>query len=80
MARDGPYPSFYVPDEGIPYLPGEVVRVDHTSGPARVVKDEYGDYEVIDCRLATELTDGPPMLRVNLRRLRRSRAHAGHDR
>ncbi len=71
MTDGGPYPSFYVPDEGAPYLPGQVVRVEHASGQGRVIKDEYGDYEVIDYRHATEVTDGPPMLRVNLRRLRR---------
>ena len=71
MAQGGPYPSFYVPDEGVPYRPGEVVRVDHSAGQALLVKDEQGDHEVIDCRRATEVWDDPPPLRVNLRRLRR---------
>ena len=55
MSEGGPYPSFYIPDEGVVYLPGEVVRVDESSGRPRIVKDEDGD---------------PPLLRVNLRRLR----------
>ena len=71
MAQDGPYPSFYVADEDGPFRPGEVVRVDRASGQPQVIRDEHGDYEVVDSRPATELDAEPPMLRVNLRRLRR---------
>ena len=59
MSEGGPYPSFYIPDEGVVYLLGEVVRVDESSGRPRIVKDEDGD---------------PPLLRVNLGGLRRSTA------
>ncbi len=69
MAESGPYPSFYVLDDGTVYLPGELVRVDRSSRLTRILKDEDGEYEVVDWRRATELTDGPPMLRVNLRQL-----------
>ncbi len=71
MADPGRFPSHYVPDEGLAYLPGETVRVDQSSDQIRIVKDEGGDYEVVDSRRAPELGDEPPMLRVNLRRLRR---------
>ena len=70
MTEGGPYPSFYVPDDGTLYVPGEVVRVDQSSRQAQIVKDERGEHEVIDCRRATELGGDPPMLRVNLRRRR----------
>ena len=70
MAEAGPYPSFYVPDDGIVYLPGELVRVDRSLRQARIVKDEDGDHEVIECRRAPELGGDSPMLRVNLRRRR----------
>lgn len=69
MAEAGPYPSFYIPDDGTAYLPGDLVRVDHSSDQPRIVKDEDGEYEVVASRRATELRDGPPMLRINLRRL-----------
>ena len=60
MTEGGPYPSFYVPDDGTLYVPGEVVRVDQSSRQAQIVKDERGDHEVIDCRRATELGGWPP--------------------
>ncbi len=71
MSQAGPFPSFYVPDEGTVFLTGERVRVDHASRQVRIVKDEHGDYEVVDCRRAPEMGGTPPMLRVNLRRVAR---------
>ena len=70
MTEGGPFPSFYVPDDGEQYRPGDVVRVDRSSRQARVVKDQLGDHEVIDARHAPELGGTPLMLRVNLRRRR----------
>ncbi len=70
MTQGGSYPSFYVPDDGTRYIAGDVVRVDQSSRQARIVKDEDGDYEVIECRRAPELGGDSPMLRVNLRRRR----------
>ena len=69
MTEGGPYPSFYVPDEDVPCLPGTQVRVDRSSGQVRIVEDPDGEYQVTNCRRATELNADPPMLRVNLRRL-----------
>ena len=70
MTQGGSYPSFYVLDDGTRYIAGDVVRVDQSSRQARVVKDEDGDHEVIECRRAPELGGDSPMLRVNLRRRR----------
>ena len=70
MAERGPYPSFYVPDEGEQYRPGTPVRVDQSATQVRVVEDLDGEYEVVSYRPATELDADPPMLRVNLRRRR----------
>ncbi len=70
MAETGNYPSHHVPDEGIAYLPGERVRVDHSSGQVRIVKDDEGDHEVLTSRPAPEVHADRPVLRINLRRLR----------
>ena len=55
MAETGNYPSFDIADDGTPYLPGKLVRVGRSLRQTRIVKDEDGDYEVVDCRPATEL-------------------------
>jgi hypothetical protein len=70
MTEGSPYPSFYVPDAGAPYLPGDVVRIDRSSGQPRIIKDECGEYEVLSSRGAPELGADPPMLRINLHRIR----------
>jgi hypothetical protein len=69
MTEGGPFPSFYVADKDVPCLPGTPVRVDQSSTRVRIVEDPDGEYEVVNCRQATELDADPPMLRVNLRRL-----------
>ena len=70
MARGGRHPSFDVPDEGVPYLRGEVVRVDDSSGHVRIIRDPNGDHEVVGSRPAAPIVGAPPMLRVTLRRIR----------
>jgi hypothetical protein len=62
------FPTYHVPDEGDWYTPGEVVRIDPSSGRTAIVKDPDGDYEVLNCRRATEYAQGPPLLRVGLRK------------
>ena len=72
MADTGSYPSHYIPDEGVAFQPGEIVRVDHTPQHVSIIEDPDGGYEVVSCRSAPELGSDPPMLRVNLRRLHAS--------
>ena len=65
------YPTHHIPDDRTRYAPGEAVRVDQSSGQVRLIADPEGDYEVVGCRPASEYGDGPPLLRVDLRRRRR---------
>jgi hypothetical protein len=62
------FPTHHIPDDGTRYAPGEVVRVDHSSGQIQIVKDPQGSYEVMSCRPATEYGSDPPLLRVGLRK------------
>jgi len=62
------FPTHHIPDDGTRYAPGETVRVDHSSGQVQIIKDPDGDYEVMNCRRATEYGDDPPLLRVGLRK------------
>jgi hypothetical protein len=62
------FPTHHIPDDGTRYAPGEVVRVNHSSGQIQIVKDPQGSYEVMSCRLATEYGSDPPLLRVGLRK------------
>jgi hypothetical protein len=62
------FPTHHIPDDGTRYAPGEVVRVDHSSGQIQIVKDPQGSYEVMSCRPATEYGGNPPLLRVGLRK------------
>ena len=68
MSTSGRFPTHHIPDDGTRYAPGETVRVDHSSGRIRIVKDPEGDYEVMNCRPATEYGGSPPPLRVGLRK------------
>lgn len=70
MTGSSRFPTYHVPDEGVRYAPGDIVRIDQSSSSGRIdiVKDPEGDYEVMNCRLATEYTGGPPLLRVGLRK------------
>jgi hypothetical protein len=62
------FPTYHIPDDGTRYTPDEVVRIDHSSGRVEIIKDPDGAYEVMSCRPATEYGDGPPLLRVDLRK------------
>ena len=62
------FPTHHIHDDGTRYTPGEIVRVDHSSGQVQIIKDPEGDYEVMNCRRATEYGDEPPLLRVDLRK------------
>ena len=62
------FPTYHIPDDGTRFAPGEIIRVDHSSGQVQLVTDPAGDYEVMGCRQATEYGDGSLLLRVDLRR------------
>jgi hypothetical protein len=68
MNASSRFPTHHVPDEGVRYVYGDVVRIDQSSGRVEIVKDPEGDYEVMNCRPATEYAAGPPLLRVGLRK------------
>lgn len=68
MSMSGRFPTHHIPDDGSRYVPGEMVRVDHSSGQVQIIKDPDGDYEVMGCRPATEYGGDPPPLRVGLRK------------
>src|SRR5918997_7164640 len=68
MSSFSRFPTYHVSDDGTPYAPGEVVHVDHSSGQVQIIKDPDGDYEVINCRPATEYGGDPPPLRIGLRK------------
>jgi hypothetical protein len=68
MSKTGKFSTYHVPDQGIWYAPGEVVRLDESRSSIQIVKDVDGDYEVHSCRHATEYTGTPALLRVGLRR------------
>jgi len=65
------FSTHHIPDEGVLFAPGEIVRLDHSSPQVHVVKDPAGEYEVMGCRPATEFKDGGPLLRVDVRRIER---------
>ena len=59
MSTSSRFPTYHIPDDGTPYVPGEHVTVDHSSGRVRIVKDTDGTYEVMSCRPATEYGGDP---------------------
>ena len=61
------YSTLHIPDDGTRYTPGEIVHADHPSGRVQLVRDPESEYEVMNCRRATEYGDDPPLLRVDLR-------------
>jgi hypothetical protein len=67
MAGSSRFPTHLIPDDGTRYAPGEVVRIDQSSGRIQIVVDPEGSYEVVNCRPATEYTD-TALLRVDLKR------------
>src|SRR3954452_5445814 len=68
MAGSSRFPTHLIPDDGTRYPPGEIVRVDQSSGRIQIVADSEGNYEVMHCRPATEYADETPLLRVGLRK------------
>jgi hypothetical protein len=62
------FPTYHIPDDGTRYAPGEVVRLDQSSGQIRIIKDPEGAFEVMSCRPATEYGSDPPLLRIGLRK------------
>jgi hypothetical protein len=68
MSTSGRFPTHHVPDEGVRYSQGDLVRIDQSSGAVRLVKDADGDYEVMNCRRAMEYGDDPPLLRIGLQK------------
>ena len=68
MSGSSRYPTHHIPDNGTRYAPGEIVRVDQSSGQVAIIKDAGGDYEILSCRLATEYGGNPPLLRIGLRK------------
>jgi hypothetical protein len=67
MSKTGKFSTFHVPDTGVWYTPGEMVRIDQSQRQVQIVKDPAGEYEVFSCRLATEYV-GSGLLRVGLRK------------
>lgn len=69
MNTTGKFSTHHVPDVGVWYTAGEIVRIDQSGRQLQIVKDPSGEYEVHSCRQATEY-DGPPvLLRVGLRKV-----------
>jgi len=64
--------TYHVPDTGIRFTPGDIVRLDQALGEISLIEDPAGEYEVMGCRPATEFRQDPPLLRVDLRRIDRS--------
>ncbi len=68
MSKVGKFSTLHVPDQGVWYTPGEVVRIDQSGRQVLIVKDPSGDHEVHSCRRATEYGGNPELLRVGLRK------------
>ena len=68
MSKTGKFSTHHVPDIGVWYTPGDVVRLDQSGRQIQIVKDPHGDYEVHSCRHATEYKGDPALLRVGLRK------------
>lgn len=68
MSKTGRFSTHHVPDKGIWYSSGELVRLVESRNGIEIIKDPLGEYEVHSCRHATEYTGAPALLRVGLRR------------
>lgn len=68
MSKTGKFSTYHIPDQGVWYTPGEIVRLDETRSSIQIVKDPAGEYEVHSCRRATEYSGAPALLRVGLRK------------
>jgi hypothetical protein len=69
MSDEGGVHIHHLPDDGRWYSPGERVRVDRTGGAPDVIPAPRGEYEVVTCRHATDMGGGPPIVRMELRRV-----------
>jgi len=67
MSKTGRFSTYHIPDEGVWYTPGEIVRIDQSRLQVQIVKDPAGDHEVYSCRQATEYA-GSQLLRIGLRK------------
>lgn len=63
------FPTHYITDDGVRFVPDDIVRVDQERDTVRITRDDDGDYLVLNCRPATEYGTTPPLLRVGLRLL-----------
>lgn len=68
MSKTGKFSTYHIPDQGIWYTPGDIVRLDESRSSVQIVKDSTGEYEVHSCRRATEYQGTPALLRVGLRK------------
>ena len=68
MSEIGKFSTYHVPDVGVWYEPGEIVRLEDSRLGIAIIKDPMGNYEVHSCRRATEFTGSPALLRVGLRK------------
>lgn len=68
MSKTGRFSTHHVPDIGIWFTPGDLVRLEESRSGIEIVKDPQGEYEVHSCRQATEYQGTPALLRVGLRR------------
>jgi hypothetical protein len=68
VSKTGKFSTHHVPDRGIWYTPGDVVRLEESRSGVEIVKDPKGEYEVHSCRHATEYSGTPALLRVGLRK------------
>ena len=68
MPGSSRFPTHLVPDDGTRYAPGEVVRIDQSTGRIQIVADPEGTYEVLNCRPATEYAGSAPLLRFDLKK------------
>ena len=68
MAGSSRFPTHLIPDDGTRYASGDIVRVDQSTGRIQIVADPEGNYEVMNCRQATEYAGDTPLLRVNIRK------------
>jgi len=68
MSGSSRFPTHHIPDDGTPYTPGEIVRIDQSSGRITLIKDVAVTTKSLTCRPATEYPGNPPWLRVGLRK------------
>ena len=60
MAGSSKFPTHLISDDGTRYATGEIVRIDQSSGRIQIVADPEGNYQVVNCRQATEYAGDTP--------------------